>query len=205
MQFDSLFLDRLPTAVFIFEDVVDFTVIHANEHFYKTIGYTKADFNSHFGNRISAIGNIEDLARVNSALSENKSDEATLHTEGRIKKKNGQITRLALHFSHFEDGYICVATDLKAYLYGSVSTNIANARLARILKRSSMDAFSYDFATRRMIWCSGSFVDFPSDSNIDVFKYFEDKGILHPEDAKKLETVLDDFKTIPESFIFEGR
>lgn len=208
MQFDSSFLDHLPTSVFTFKDVVDFTVIQANEQFYKMIGYTPAVFNSQYGNRISAIGDIEDLARVNAELLSDggdKGDGTTFHTEGRIKRKNGQITRLALHFSRLDDGYICVATDLRNYLYGSVSTNIANARLALILKRSSMDAFSYDFGTQRLIWYAGSLVEFPKDSAVDVFKYFEERGILHPEDAKKLEVTLKSFKAMPESFVFEGR
>lgn len=170
----------------------DFTLLYANDGFYRLSGYSRADYVSHFGNRCDKVIYPEDAKWVLSTIRFAVENQGNLGFAYRIVNKNGEVRWSYLNGCRVDDCegspvYLCIIMDItsRKRMEEKLEDNVRRSRyLHRYMKEVE---WTYHVDTDKFCRSGDLGSTFSTDEELQNFLSSDLlERITHPEDVEKL-------------------
>lgn len=184
----------------------DFTLLYANDGFYRLAGYSRTEYFSLFGNQCDKVIHPEDARMVNAMVQSAVENHGSLGFEYRIIDKNGEVRWSYVNGRRVDDYegspvYLCIIMDItsRKNLEHKLEDNVRRSRcLHRYLREVE---WTYHVDTDK--FCRSGELESTFSEEEELLGFMSGNiidSIIHPEDAEKFREALEKrIRTIGES------
>lgn len=180
--------NALPGGVFRCRNDACWTVLFANDGFFRFLGYTRSEFSKRFDNQMAGVIYPNDLQNVAQAMREQLKKGTTVIYENRLVCADGSIKWIWINAELTEDGaggesLYCTFVDITSQKMAQEQVRLSQERYEIIMNQTQDIVFEWNIRTRTIYHSKNFKLKFgyePVDGNFPQSAV--DEGYVHAQD-----------------------